>query len=399
MNKMTPTTGRQLKIITLFLATAGLVACDGGGPGDMQFPPAPVSVAEVVQRSVTDWDEFTGRIEAVDYIEIRPRVAGYLDAVHFREGGVVSKGDLLFTIDDREYAAAVSVARANLERAQKRVELAEQEYERSERLIAARAVSAEELDQRRGELEQAVADTSSANAQLIQASLNLEFARIEAPIDGRIGAALIKPGNLVAPGQTLLTTLVSIDPVYVTFEGDEELYLKYLEIARAEVEGDYEEIRNPVQVALANDTGYPYRGEMDFVDNQLDPTTGTFLGRAIVPNPGGLLTPGLFARVKLLGNESYDALLIHDMAVLTDQNRKYVYVVGANNAAERRDVVLGHAVEGLRIVTSGLQMGDRIIVNGVSKIFFPGAPVAPDLVPMSDPLSATSPAGAGASGG
>ena len=154
MDTTAPAPGWQLKVIILLLITVGIAACGGGGSGDMQFPPAPVSVAEVVQRSVTDWDEFTGRIEAVDYIEIRPRVAGYLDAVHFREGGVVSKGDLLFTIDDREYAAAVSVARANLERAQTRVELAEQEYERSERLIAARAVSAEELDQRRGELEQ-----------------------------------------------------------------------------------------------------------------------------------------------------------------------------------------------------------------------------------------------------
>jgi multidrug efflux system membrane fusion protein len=399
MNMRTPESTRQLKTITLLVVTTALAACGGGGPGDMQFPPTPVSVAEVVQRSVTDWDEFTGRIEAVDYIEIRPRVAGYLDAVHFREGGVVSKGDLLFTIDDREYAAAVSVARANLERAQTRVELAEQEYERSERLIAARAVSAEELDQRRGELEQAVADTNSAEAQLIQASLSLGFSRIEAPIDGRIGAALIKPGNLVAPGDTLLTTLVSIDPVYVTFEGDEGLYLKYLAMARAEVEGDYEEIRNSVQVALANDTGFPYRGEMDFVDNQLDPTTGTFLGRAVVPNPNGVLTPGLFARVKLLGNASYDALLIHDMAVLTDQNRKYVYVVGANSTAERRDVELGNQVEGLRIVTYGLKMGDRVVVNGVSKIFFPGAPIAPDLVPMDDPLATTAPAGTGSSGG
>jgi len=400
MNMTMPAIVRQLKLIALLLVTTGFAACSGGGgPGDMQFPPAPVSVAEVVQRPVTDWDEFTGRIEAVDYIEIRPRVAGYLDAVHFREGSVVREGDLLFTIDDREYAAAVSVARANLERAQTRVELAEQEYQRSERLIAARAVSAEELDQRRGELEQAVADTNSAEAQLIQAALSLDFSRIEAPIEGRIGAALIKPGNLVAPGQTLLTTLVSMDPVYVTFEGDEELYLKYLAIARAGVEGEDAEIRNPVQVALANDEGFPYRGEMDFVDNQLDPTTGTFLGRAVVPNPDGVLTPGLFARVKLLGNASYDALLIHDMAVLTDQNRKYVYVVGADNTAQRRDVELGYAVDGLRIVTSGLQMGDRVIVNGVNKIFFPGAPVVPDLVAMDDPLAVTVSAGAGSSGG
>jgi len=387
---------RSVKTLAVATMAAGLIACGGeGGPGGPQIPPAAVSVAEVIQRSITDWDDFTGRVEAVDHIEIRPRVAGYLDAIHFREGGVVSAGDLLFTIDDREYTATVNVARANLERAQTRVELAQQELDRSERLIAARAISAEELDQRRGEMLQAVADTNSSEAQLVQAELNLSFANITAPIDGRIGAALIRPGNLVAAGETLLTTLVSIDPVYVTFEGDEGVYLKYEAQSRSGDRPSSRDVRNPVQVALAGDAEFLYHGEMDFVDNQLDPTTGTIRGRAVVPNPDDILTPGLFARVRLLGSGEYDALLIHDMAVLTDQDRKYVYILGANNTAERRDVVLGREVDGLRVVTRGLAPGDRVVVNGVRKIFFPGAPILPDEVPMDDPLSVPAPRGAG----
>jgi multidrug efflux system membrane fusion protein len=382
----------HLKLLLPLLSAFGVTACGGpGGPGEMQFPPADVSVANVVQRLITDSDEFTGRIEAVNHIEIRPRVAGYLDAVHFREGSVVNRGDLLFTIDDREYNAAINVARANLERARTRVVLAQQELDRSELLIAARAISAEEADQRRGELQQAVADVNSAEAQLIQAELNLDFSRITAPIDGRIGEALIKPGNLIAPGETLLTTLVSIDPVYVTFEGDEETYVKYrseVSAAGGEASG---RAPNTVEVALAGDAGFTYRGELDFVDNQIDPSTGTFLGRAVLPNQAGVLVPGLFARVKLFGRTEYQALLIHDMAVLTDQDRKYVYVVGENNTAERRDVLLGDAVDGLREVVSGLSVEDQVVVNGVGKIFFPGAPIATGLVPMDDPLAVAGP--------
>jgi len=383
-----PVITRFLKTLPALITALAVVACsEPGGPGGMEIPPARVSVAEVVQRAITDWDDFTGRIEAVDTIELRPRVAGYLDAVHFREGGIVEKGDLLFTIDDREYGAAVAVASANLERARTRIALAEQELERSERLIAARAISQEELDQRNGELEQAIADSNSAQAQLVQAELNLSFSRITAPISGRIGAALVKPGNLVAPGETLLSTLVSIDPVYVTFEGDEEVYLKYIAQDRAGNRPSSRDVPNPVHVALASDTGFPYSGEMDFVDNRVDPATGTIRGRAVVPNPDGILIPGLFARVRLLGSGEYDALLIHDMAVLTDQDRKYVYLVGSNNTAERRDVELGREVDGLRVVTGGIDPGDLVVVNGVRKIFFPGAPIAPDRVPMHDPLA------------
>jgi len=386
-------------------AMAALLSGCGGGPGEgggMQFPPLPVSVAQVVSRQIVDWDEFTGRIEAVDTVEIRPRVAGYLESVHFREGALVQQGDLLFQIDPREYRAAVDVARANVERAQTRITLAEQELARSEMLIEARAISREEYEQRRSELEQATADRASARAQLVQAELSLSFARITAPISGRIGAALVKPGNLVNPGQTVLTTLVSVDPVYVNFEADENAYLALRARAPEGASFGSGDLRLPVSVALASDTDFPYSGELDFVDNQIDPTTGTIRGRAVLPNPDGRLLPGLFARVRLFGSREREALLIHDMAVLTDQDRKFVYVVGANNLAERRDVQLGQLVDGLRVVTGGLDASDRVVVNGVRKIFFPGMQLAPETVPMNDPLSSGSPAempGPGTAGG
>lgn len=368
-----------------------LGACSGGnaegdGAGAEGAPPAEVSVANVVKRRITEWDEFDGRIEAVHSVEVRPRVGGYLTDMHFREGGLVAKGDLLFSIDAREYQAAVDRAAANLSRATTREALARQELERSNRLLEAKAVSAEEIQQREGEMQQATADIANARAEMVQAKLNLEFASIRAPIAGRVGEALVRPGNLVSPGETLLTTLVSVDPVFVVFEGDENIYLKYQQQARSGDRPSSRETRNPVHVGLVNEEGYPHRGEMDFVDNQLNPATGTIRGRAVVPNPEGLFTPGLFARLRLLGSKEYEALLIHDMAVLTDQDRKYVYVLGPDNVALRRDVTLGARSEGLRIVLDGLTDQDEVVVNGMRKILFPGAPLAPERVSMDEPL-------------
>ncbi|MEO0574291.1 MAG: efflux RND transporter periplasmic adaptor subunit [Pseudomonadota bacterium] len=368
--------------------TVSLAACGGGGgPGDMQMPPAGVGVAEVVVRNIIEWDEFSGRIQAVDTVEIRPRVTGYLTTVHFDEGALVQAGDLLFTIDQREYAAAVSLARANVNRAQTRVALAEQEVTRGDKLLEARALSSEEMDQRNGELKQARADLASAGAELQRSQLDLEFTELRAPITGRIGAASVRPGNLVSPGETLLTTLVSIDPIHVVFEGDERIYLKYQAQAAAGERPSSRDARNPVQVGLASDTDYPYRGVMNFVDNQINAATGTIQGRAELPNPDGYLIPGLFARVRLLGSGEYEAVLVHDVAILTDQDRQYVYVVDEQNRAQRRDVQIGRAIDGLRVVEQGLAAGDRIVVNGVRKIFFAGAPVNPTDVPMDDPTA------------
>jgi multidrug efflux system membrane fusion protein len=360
-----------------------LAACGGGGPPE--FPPPDVSVATVVQRSITEWDDYTGRVEAVDAVELRPRVAGYLAGVHYREGAVVEKGALLFTIDDREYRAAVDAARADLTRAEARLEVALQELERAQKLIDARAVSRGELEARQAEQRQAEADALAARARLTQAELDLSFTRIRAPIAGRTGEALVRAGNLVTPGETLLTTLVSVDPVYVAFEGDERAYLRYQQMAREGGRPSSRDARNPVLVGLSNEEGFPHRGEMDFVDNALNPATGTIRGRAVVPNPDGVLTPGLFARVRLLGASQTDALLIHEQALLTDQDRRYVYVLGDGNVAVRKDVVLGPQVEDLRVVQQGLSPGDKVVVNGVRKIFFPGQPVKPREVPMDRP--------------
>jgi multidrug efflux system membrane fusion protein len=369
------------------LLPAILVACGGNSGGEMQMPPTPVSVATVVDREVSQWEEFTGRIEAVDRVEIRPRVGGYLTGVHFEEGALVKKGDRLFSIDDREYVAALASAKADVARARSRLTLAEEEYARSEKLIAARAVSEGELQSRRGELLQAQADIAAAEARQQQAALNVQFSHIDSPISGRVGAALVKPGNLVSPGESLLTTVVSVDPIYVTFEGDERAYLRYQAMV---ANGSRESARgsnNPVRVGLANETGFPHSGELDFIDNALDPSSGTIRVRALLPNPDGLFIPGLFARVQLQGAEAERALLIHEQAVMTDQDRKYVFVVGEGDTAERRDLVLGGSVDGLRIVESGLAPGDRVVVNGTKKIFFPGAPLVPQEVPMDEPNS------------
>jgi membrane fusion protein, multidrug efflux system len=376
-------------LFTPFLVAALLAACSkpagpdasqGGGP-----PPADVSVAQVVSREITEWDEFIGRVEAKETIELRPRVGGYLKAVHFEEGGPVKKGQLLFSIDDREYRAAVETAAANVARAQTRVELASGELARSNKLLAARAVSQEEFATRKGELAQANADVRTAKAQLTQANLNLEFTRIESPIDGRVGLAMQRPGNLLAPGTSMLGTVVSLDPMYVYFEGDERTYLKYQDMARAGERPSSREVRNPVRMGLANEQGYPHEGYMDMVDNQLNPQTGSIRARAVFDNKDGVFTPGLFARIQLLGSGKRQAMLINDRAVMTDQDRKYIYVVGPKGEAMRKDVVLGSMFEGLRVVSSGLEGTEQVVINGTSKIFFPGAPLQPFVVPMDKP--------------
>lgn len=379
-----------LRVLLPSVAALLLAACGAGGPP--QLPPPAVSVAEVVQQPVTEWDPYEGRITAIESVELRPRVSGYLAGVHFREGSQVAKGALLFTVDDREYRAALDSARANTARAATRADVARIEAERAEKLRAGRAISDEELESRRGELRQAEADVAAARAQERQAALNVEFTRITAPIAGVASSARVRPGNLVNAGETLLTTVVSVDPIYVEFEGDERMYLRYQAMARRGERPSSRDARNPVRVGLADEDGYPHQGEMVFVDNALDPGTGTIRARAQLSNKDGVFTPGLFARVQLQGGGPRDALLINERAVLTDQDRKFVYVVGNDNLAQRRDVVLGARADGLRVVTSGLAAGDRVVVNGVRKIFFPGMPVAPSVVPMDKPDAAPAPA-------
>lgn len=373
---------------TLLLALSSLlIACGGGSgapEGDMQMPATEVNVAQVVTREVTEWDNFNGRFAATDSVQIRPRVSGYITRIAFKEGSEVVKNDLLMEIDDREYKAALARAQADLNRAQTRVKLAERDQERGRKLVAAKAMSGEEWDQKNAEVEQAKADALAMRAAVEQARLNVDFTRVTAPISGRVGAALITEGNLVDPS-AMLTTLVSLDPIYVYFEGDERTYLRYQALIRDGERPSTSHGNNPVRVGLTNESGFPHQGVLDFVDNQLDPSTGTIRVRARLDNAKRQFTPGLFARVQLIGSAMHPAMLIHDQAVLTDQDRKYVYVVGEGDRAQRKDVLLGSLVDGLRIVSSGLEAGDRVVVNGTKKIFFPGAPLKPITVPMDAP--------------
>jgi multidrug efflux system membrane fusion protein len=363
------------------LAALIATACSSEAAPTAAMPPPPeVSVAQVLAKDVRQWDEFTGRVAAVETVELRPRVSGYVDRVAYAEGQEVRKGDLLFAIDPRPYRAALDRALADLERARSEARLAQTQDRRAQMLIDAKAISREEFETRRAATAQGNAAVRAAEAAVAAARLDLQFTQVRAPIDGRAGRAMVTEGNLAQADATLLTTLVSLDPVHVYFESDEQSFLRYGELAR---KGERNGTRNPVRVGLANEAGYPHAGTVDFVDNQVDPRTGTIRARAVLPNPDRRFTPGLFARVQLQGSGRFRALLVDDKAVLTDQDRKYVYVLGPGNSAQRRDVVLGRMVDGLRVVESGLAPQDKVIVNGVQKVFFPGMPVAPKQVAMA----------------
>jgi RND family efflux transporter MFP subunit len=346
-----------------------------------------VTVAAAISRQVTEFDEFSGRFEAVDRVEIRPRVSGYISSVNFTDGSEVSKGDVLFVIDPRPYAAERDKARAQLAQARSQLTLARSERERASKLLIQHALSQEEFDSRTAGSEQAQANVDAAQAALDAAALNLEFTRVTAPIAGRISRALVTSGNFVANGQTLLTTLVSLDPIYVSFDGDEQAYLRYAKFARAVTPAASPGARNPVRVGLADESGYPHQGVMVFVDNALDPATGTIRSRALLDNHERTFTPGLFARVRLLWTAEHDAVLINDSAIGTDQTVRYVLVVGANNKVEYRPVQLGPVIDGLRVVQSGLAPGETIVVNGLQRVR-PGAQVQPQRVAMGEPHGA-----------
>lgn len=361
-------------LIALYLTACGSNATEQQGP-----PPAPmVSVAEVLVQELNTWDEFTGRIEAVESVEVRPRVAGAIQAVRFTEGRDVAQGEVLFVIDQRTYRAELARAEAELERARAQVAVAQSEAKRARKLIEARAISQEVHDQRIATNAQVRASVHAAEAAVEIARLNLEFTEVRSPIAGRAGRALVTKGNLVDANTTLLTTVVSLDPVYAYFEGDEQVYLRSPDLAQRGT-------RNPVFVGLSTEEGFPHEGVMDFVDNQVNPDTGTIRGRAVLSNRGREFTPGLFARIRLQGTDKQRAILVDDKAILTDQDRKYVYVLGEGNTAQRRDIKPGRAVEGLRIVTAGLNAGDKVIVHGIQKVFFPGMPVQPQAIEMGAP--------------
>jgi multidrug efflux system membrane fusion protein len=330
-----------------------------------------VTVAAVIEREINEWDEFTGRMQAVETVEVRPRVTGYIEKVAFAEGKEVRKGDVLFVIDPRPYRAELARTSANLEAARTRAELAALDLERARVLVAKEAISREEFDLRTSALKESRAAIQAAEAEVTEARLNLEWTEVRSPIEGRVSRAEVTQGNLVQSGAsdpTLLTTVVSLDPMYVYFEGDEQTYLKYGQLARTGQRSSSRDVRNPIFLALANEQGFPHEGYVDFVDNQLDPSTGTIRARAVFSNEDRVFTPGLFARLKLIGSGRYKAVLIRDTAVGTDQDKKFVLVLKPDNTVEYRRIEMGRLVDDLRIVTSGLQGGERIVVNGLQRV-------------------------------
>ena len=362
-------------------AALALSACGKGEQTSQQMPAAKVSVAEVIEQPINEWDEFTGRLEAPESVEVRPRVSGYIDKVAFAEGSLVKKGDLLFQIDPRPFQAEVKRLQAQLQQARANQTRALSEARRGERLRQSNAISAELADARASAAAEARAAVAATQAELDNARLNLSFTRVTSPINGRVSRAEITEGNLVNAGQSLLTSVVSTDRVYAYFDADERVFLKYVELARkagGDARGD-----SPVYLGLSSESGHPHEGRLDFLDNQVNPRTGTIRGRAVFDNSQGEFTPGLYARLKLVGSSTYPATLIKDEAVGTDLGKKFALVLDQNNAVQYRAIELGPKLEGLRIVRSGLTRGEQIVVNGLQHAM-PGATVDPQNVPMAD---------------
>ena len=346
-------------------------------------PPAKVSVAAVLVRNVTEWDEFTGRLEAVNSVAVRPRVSGFVSAVRFHEGALVRRGDLLFQIDPRPFQADVDRLTAELARARATVQRATSEAQRADRLAAQDAMSRDEHDRRGSFAQEAAAQVDAVAAALRSAQLNLEFTRVTAPITGRVGRAITTEGNLVSsgPGEaTLMTTVVSLDPIYATFDVDEQSFLRYGSAAGGTGRSPRDPAL-PIHMALGADAAFPHHGKMNFLDNQVDGSTGTIRARAIFTNPEHALTPGLFVRLRVPGTGSYRGALVRDSAIGTDLDKRYVLVVSKDSTIEQRPVSLGPTFEGLRVVRTGLALGDLVVVNGLQRVR-PGMKVAPVNVPM-----------------
>jgi RND family efflux transporter MFP subunit len=365
------------------LAALILVACARNEAAEAPPAPPAIAAAKVVSKSITEFDEFTGRFEAVDRVEIRPRVSGYVSATHFEQGHDVKKGDILYVIDPRPYQAALKRAQAELARARTQQALAQSERERAHKLIEKRAISQEEFDARTSGSEQATANVAAAEAAVESAQLDLTFTEVRAPISGLVGRAEVTKGNLVTADQSLLTTVVSVDPIYVSFDGDEQAYLRHVNLETSGAIKNQRGNGNPLWVGLADEQGHPHEGRIVFLDNELDPATGTIHARGLLANKDRRFTPGMFARVKLVGSEAYQALLINDSAVGTDQSVKFVLKVGAENKVEYTPVKLGPLIDGLRVVRSGLDADDVILVKGLQQVR-PGMPVTPQLTAMGE---------------
>ena len=349
----------------VLVAVLALTAC-----AKTDKPPATpvVTVAQPLVKDVVDWDDFVGRFEAVDQVDVRPRVSGYLTEIGFKDGELVKKGQTLFVIDPRPYQATLDQAKAQVERAEAAQTNARTALERGKTLLAARAISQEEFDTRQATSLQANADLAAAQATARNAALNLAFTKVTAPLAGRVSDRRVAVGNLVNADSTILTTIVSLDPIRFTFDGSEQLYLKYQRDNRLGSRRSSRDASNPVLIRLQDENEYRWKGRMDFVDNSLSTGSGTIRGRAVVDNPGSFLTPGMFGHLRLLGSAPYRALLVPDQAVTSDQTSQIVYVLGSDGTVRQQTVDPGPVVDGLRVIKSGLAPTDEVVIDGMTRV-------------------------------
>jgi membrane fusion protein, multidrug efflux system len=360
---------RIVLLSSLILIANVLAGCDSKPTSGSAPSPPTVTVSPPLKKSITEWDEYTGRFIALETVEVRARVSGFIDSVHFKEGQIVKKDDLLFVIDQRPYQIAVEQAKADIERAQAKLDIATQDVNRATPLVQSQTLTEREFDTRKSIQRDAAGQLGSANAARKQAELNLEWTEVRAPIAGRISDKRVDAGNLISGGQTgatLLSVIVSIDPIHFVFDGSEADFLHYLRLAAAGTRPSSRDAPNPVAVRLADETEYAHQGRMDFVDNAINPKTGTIRGRAVFDNKDGFLTPGLFGRLRLFGG-THDALLIPDSAIASDQASKIVFTVAEDGTVGTKRVDLGPIIDGLRVVRSGLAPTDRIVIDGLPR--------------------------------
>jgi membrane fusion protein, multidrug efflux system len=367
----------------MVLLAVTLSGCGDKPPAQAAAGPPPVTVAQPTKRTVTDWDEFTGRFEAVEEVQVRARVGGFVNSVEFRDGAIVRAGDLLYVIDSRPFEAVAEQADGQLSDARAKAELAKRELDRALTLVQTSAVSESIVDQRRQTLQAAHAAEMQAEGALKAANLNIEFTHVLAPMAGRVSRHLVSVGNLVQGSEgnaTLLTSIVTLDPIYIYFDVDEATYLKNNKLWFEGRRPSSRDTPNPVQVTLTGETKPSHDGKMDFLDNRLDVSTGTLRSRAVIPNKDFSILPGQFGRVRLIGSSPYEALLLPDTAIATDQSRKIVFVVKDDDTVEAKPVTLGPLDEGLRVIREGLKAEDRVIVDGIQRARV-GAKVTPHTAP------------------
>lgn len=373
--------------LALLLASCGKPPQQGAGG---QMPPAPVTIAPVEQKKLVEWEEFTGRVEPVEMVELRPRVSGYITDVKLQAGALVKKDDVLFIIDQRPFQTKLRAAKAEVQRAEAVSKSAKSEFDRVSALLAAKAIAPEQGETRESAYKQSIAALESARAAEHSAEIEFEHTEVKAPISGRISRAITTQGNYVTAGNTLLTTIVTVAPVYVYTDIDESSLLRLQELQRANKLYTNGQGKVPVELQLSNEKDFPHKGFIESFDNRLDASTGSMILRAEFPNTDGSLTPGLFARVRLPMTAEYPALLVDEKSILTDQSHKYVLGVDEKNISVYKPVVIGPTIDGKRIIRSGLAAGDRIIINGQARLPQPGMPVQPvEAAPAAAPAKET----------